>query len=51
LIPRSRPRSSPTTDPRRIKGDKIVEHWAVQDQLAMLQQLGFVPTLEAAQAR
>jgi steroid delta-isomerase-like uncharacterized protein len=35
----------------RIKGDKIVEHWAVQDQLGMLQQLGFSPTPEAAAAR
>jgi predicted ester cyclase len=35
----------------RIKGDKIVEHWAVQDQLGMLQQLGFIPTPEAATAR
>ena len=35
----------------RIKGDKIVEHWAVQDQLGMLQQLGFIPTPEAAAAR
>jgi predicted ester cyclase len=35
----------------RIKGDKIVEHWAVQDQLGMLQQLGFIPTPEAAPAR
>jgi predicted ester cyclase len=35
----------------RIKGDKIVEHWVVQDQLGMLQQLGFIPTPEAAPAR
>jgi steroid delta-isomerase-like uncharacterized protein len=35
----------------RIKDDKIVEHWAVQDQLGMLQQLGFMPTPEAAPAR
>jgi len=35
----------------RVKDDKIVEHWAVQDQLGMLQQLGFIPTPEAAAAR
>ena len=27
----------------RIDGGKIVEHWAIQDQLGMLQQLGFIP--------
>lgn len=31
----------------RISGGKIVEHWSVQDQLGMLQQLGFVPPPEA----
>jgi steroid delta-isomerase-like uncharacterized protein len=35
----------------RIKNDKIVEHWSVQDQLGMLQQLGFMPRPEAAPAR
>jgi predicted ester cyclase len=35
----------------RIKDGKIVEHWAVQDQLGMMQQLGFIPTPEAAPAR
>jgi steroid delta-isomerase-like uncharacterized protein len=35
----------------RVKDGKIVEHWAVQDQLSMLQQLGFAPTPEAAPAR
>src|SRR5438094_5663789 len=35
----------------RVKGDKIVEHWGVQDQLGMLQQLGFIPAPEAAAAR
>ena len=35
----------------RIKGDKIVEHWAVQDQLGMLQQLGFIPAPGAVPAR
>ena len=34
----------------RIKDGKVVEHWAVQDQLGMLQQLGFMPTPEAAPA-
>jgi steroid delta-isomerase-like uncharacterized protein len=33
----------------RIKDGKVVEHWMVQDQLGMLQQLGFVP--EAAARR
>jgi predicted ester cyclase len=27
----------------RIVNGKVVEHWAVQDQLGILQQLGFVP--------
>ena len=35
----------------RVKDGKVVEHWAVQDQLSMLQQLGFVPMPEAAPAR
>jgi len=35
----------------RVKDGKIVEHWQVQDQLGMLQQLGFIPTPEAAPAR
>ena len=35
----------------RVKDGKIVEHWAVQDNMGMLQQLGFVPTPEAAPAR
>jgi steroid delta-isomerase-like uncharacterized protein len=34
----------------RIAGGRVVEHWAVQDQLAMLQQLGFAPTPEAVAA-
>jgi predicted ester cyclase len=28
----------------RIVDGKVVEHWVVQDQLGMLQQLGFIPT-------
>ena len=35
----------------RVKDGKIVEHWAVQDNMGMLQQLGFVPAPEAAPAR
>jgi steroid delta-isomerase-like uncharacterized protein len=31
----------------RIKDGKVVEHWAVQDQLGMLQQLGFMPEAAA----
>lgn len=27
----------------RVRDGKIVEHWVVQDQLGMLQQLGFLP--------
>ena len=34
----------------RIANGKIVEHWAIEDQLTMLQQLGFVPTPEAVPA-
>jgi len=32
----------------RLANGKVVEHWSVQDQLGMLQQLGFVPTPEPA---
>ena len=32
----------------RIKDGKIVEHWVVQDQLGMLQQLGFIPQAAGA---
>jgi len=32
----------------RLANGKVVEHWSVQDQLGMLQQLGFVPRPEAA---
>jgi len=35
----------------RIKDGKIAEHWSVQDQLGMLQQLGFIPKPEAVSAR
>ena len=31
----------------RLANGKVVEHWSVQDQLGMLQQLGFAPTPEA----
>jgi steroid delta-isomerase-like uncharacterized protein len=34
----------------RIRDGKIVEHWAVQDQLGMLQKLGFMPVPEGAPA-
>ena len=32
----------------RVKDGKIVEHWSVQDQLGMLQQLGLAPAPPAA---
>lgn len=35
----------------RFIDGKVVEHWAVHDQLGMLQQLGFVPTPDAAPGR
>lgn len=35
----------------RLKDGKVVEHWMVQDQLGMLQQLGFIPAPETATAR
>lgn len=35
----------------RIKDGKVVEHWAVEDRLVMLQQLGFMPTPAAPPAR
>jgi predicted ester cyclase len=34
----------------RIEDGKIVEHWAVQDQLGMLQQLGFIPFSESSES-
>jgi predicted SnoaL-like aldol condensation-catalyzing enzyme len=32
----------------RVAGDRLAEHWHVVDQLAMLTQLGLVPTPEGA---
>jgi predicted ester cyclase len=34
----------------RFENGKVAEHWVVQDQLGMLQQLGFVPTSPAEPA-
>jgi steroid delta-isomerase-like uncharacterized protein len=34
----------------RFVNGKVAEHWVVQDQLGMLQQLGFVPTSPAEPA-
>ena len=34
----------------RVRDGKVVEHWAVQDQMGMLQQLGLMPTPEAVPA-
>jgi len=31
----------------RVADSKLAEHWAVVDQLGMLQQLGFVPPMDA----
>jgi predicted ester cyclase len=33
----------------RVRDGKIVEHWMVQDELGMLQQLGFLPARGAAE--
>ena len=33
----------------RVRDGKLVEHWVVQDQLGMLQQLGFVAAPGAAE--
>lgn len=29
----------------RVAGGKIVEHWGLADQMALMQQLGFVPSI------
>jgi predicted ester cyclase len=29
----------------RLKDGEVVEYWGIEDQLSMLQQLGFAPTL------
>jgi predicted ester cyclase len=34
----------------RIADGKVVEHWVVQDQFGMLQQLGFIPAPEGTTA-
>jgi predicted ester cyclase len=34
----------------RVRDGKVVEHWAVQDQLGMLQQLGLAPAPSAVRA-
>ena len=36
------------TDFYRFQGDKMAEHWDVVDQLALLQQLGLIPSPESA---
>ena len=33
----------------RVRDGKVVEHWMVQDELGMLQQLGFLPARGAAE--
>jgi steroid delta-isomerase-like uncharacterized protein len=37
-------------DIHRIRDGKLAEHWHVVDQLAMLQQLGFIPAPDGAPA-
>lgn len=32
----------------RLENGKVVEHWAIQDRLALMQQLGLIPAAEAA---
>jgi steroid delta-isomerase-like uncharacterized protein len=37
-------------DVHRVRDGKLAEHWHVVDQLAMLQQLGFLPAPQGAKA-
>lgn len=41
--PTGRPFAFSVIDILRLENGKIVEHWAVQDRLAMMQQLGLLP--------
>jgi predicted ester cyclase len=35
-------------DVHRVEGGRLAEHWHVVDQLALLQQLGVLPSLQPA---
>ncbi|MCB0180517.1 MAG: ester cyclase [Anaerolineae bacterium] len=44
IAPTGRPIEFTVIDILRLDQGKIVEHWAVQDRLALMQQLGLLPT-------
>lgn len=43
VAPSGKPISFGVIDILRLQNGKIVEHWAIQDRLAMMQQLGLLP--------
>jgi predicted ester cyclase len=46
LAPTGRPIAFAVIDILRLEAGKVVEHWAIQDRLALMQQLGLLPTPE-----
>jgi predicted ester cyclase len=46
IAPTGRPIAFAVIDILRLEDGKVVEHWAIQDRLALMQQLGVVPAPE-----
>src|SRR4051794_25073480 len=43
VAPTGRPITFAVIDILRLENGKVVEHWAIQDRLALMQQLGMLP--------
>ena len=46
VAPTGRPIAFAVIDILRLDNGKVVEHWAIQDRLALMQQLGMLPVPE-----
>ncbi len=46
VAPTGRPITFAVIDILRLDNGKVVEHWAIQDRLALMQQLGMLPAPE-----
>jgi predicted ester cyclase len=46
VAPTGRPIAFAVIDILRLENGKVVEHWAIQDRLALMQQLGMLPLPE-----
>jgi predicted SnoaL-like aldol condensation-catalyzing enzyme len=46
VAPTGRPITFAVIDILRLDNGKVVEHWAIQDRLALMQQLGMLPAAE-----